>query len=80
MSTSHTIKDVSIFNESWLHLVHKEMGVRTKPVCKNFGDDIKDDIEETNKAKLINHRSTLFLRNESYQSKIETLEVYNAIV
>ena len=42
--------------------------MKAKPVSKDFGDDIEDGIEKTNRSKLINHRSTVFLRDESNQS------------
>ena len=56
MSTSHTVKDISIFSERQLDLVHEKEDVRAKTVCKNFGDDLEDNIEETNKPKLIEHK------------------------
>jgi len=52
ISINHTIKDVSILCEWWLDLVYKEVDVRAKPVHKNFGDDLEDDIEEINKLKI----------------------------
>ena len=54
--------------------------MRAKPVSKDFGDDLEDCIEETNRSKFINHRSPLFLRNESIQSIVETTEIHDAIV
>jgi len=65
MSTSHNIKDVSILSEGWLDLVHKEVDVRTKPMCKNFGDEFENDIKETNRSELTDHRSTFFSRNDA---------------
>ena len=47
ISTSHTIKDVSVLSENRLDLVHKEVNIRTKLICKVFSDNLEDDIEKT---------------------------------
>ena len=47
ISTSQTIKNVSILSEGRLDLVHKEVNMRTKPICKDFSDNLEDGIEKT---------------------------------
>ena len=60
ISTSHTIKDVSVLDKGRLNLIHKDLNVRVDSVCKDFGDDLDDDIEETNTPELINIESPFF--------------------
>ena len=80
MSTGHTIKDIYTLSEGRLDLVHKEVNVRTKPICKNFCNNFEDDTEETSMPELIDYKSIFFIRNESNKSIVETLEVHDAIV
>jgi len=61
-------------------LIHKKVDVRTMSVCKNFGDNLKDGIEETYRPKFIDQRNTFLLQNESNQCIVETMEVNSAIV
>ena len=80
MRISHTIKNLYVLSEGRLDLINNEVDVRTKPISKNFKDDLEDDIENTNRSELIVHRNTLFLHNESNQSIVKTSKVHNANV
>ena len=54
--------------------------MRTKLVCKNFCDKLEDNIGETNRSELIDHRSDFFLRNGSNQSIVEISEINDTII
>jgi len=56
------------------------MYIRSNLVCKDFRDNLKDSVEETHGPKLIDHRSTLYLRDKGNQSIIETSKIHNAII
>ena len=61
-------------------MIHKKVDERTTSVYKNFGDNLKDSIEETYRLKFIDQRSTLLLQKENNQCIVETMEVNSAIV
>ena len=69
MCISHTIKNIFFFSKDQLNLINKEMDMMAEMVAKNFSDylddSIEDNIEKTNRSKVINQESTFFLRNES---------------
>jgi len=43
-------------------LIDKKVTVREKSIGKNFGDDLDDSVEEINRLKFIDQRSTFFFR------------------
>ena len=61
-------------------MVHKEVDVRTKSARKNFGDDLNDSIEETNRPNSLTIEALFFLRNKSNQSIVETSDVQDSII
>ena len=61
-------------------MFYKKLNVRTKPVGKNFGDDLDDDVEKTNKPEFIDQRSTLCFQDESNQCIIEVPKIHCTIV
>ena len=49
-------------------MIYKAVDVRAKPVSNDFGDNLEDFIEETNRPEFINRRSPLFLQKQSKHS------------
>ena len=76
MCTSHTIKDLSILREGRLDLIYKEMDV----VGKNFCDDLDDNIEETNRPKFIDQRSSFFFQYEDNQGIFKAPMIHDFVV
>jgi len=61
-------------------LINKEMNGRAKPMRKNFGNDLDYGIEETNRPKFVDYRSTFFLCNGGNQDIVKIPKIHNSIV
>ena len=61
MKDNHPFKDVSIWHESSLGLLHHRMRNLCEPISPNLGENFETNIEKTDRPELLNSHSIRFL-------------------